>query len=360
MTQTDSLQIDLNTSLEHLLKFLSERESDVIIRRFNINGKGFETLENIGKHFNITRERVRQIENAALHKLRRTIGNTNFVDINNLAYKILSESGGTLLESELVSSILKNIEESNEIDLPIICLSLAADNRFSYQKETHLFHSIWFLEETISLKSIQNTLKETKAALEKVHKLIAFEDLHTLVSKNIPDSLSVEGLKSIILFDKTSKNMNGQVGLSTWRFLCPKNIRDKAFLVLQKNGKPLHFVEIANRIMNSGFDNKKVTIQAVHNELIRSDDFALIGRGLYALKKWGYIGGTVAEVMEKILLKNEGPMKKKELVDKILSQHQVQIGTISLNLQKEPQFVRVGRAVYTVDMSKKRQRRVKK
>jgi hypothetical protein len=39
----------------------------------------------------------------------------------------------------------------------------------------------------------------------------------------------------------------------------------------------------------------------VHNELIRNKDFVLVGRGIYALKEWGYEPGTVSHVIEAIL-----------------------------------------------------------
>jgi hypothetical protein len=141
-------------------------------------------------------------------------------------------------------------------------------------------------------------------------------------------------------------------GLMEWRHINPKSIRDKAYIVLKKTNKPLHFVEIANKITEAGFDKKVVTTQAVHNELIRYDQFVLVGRGLYALKEWGYSKGTVADVIE-TLLRKKSPMSKQEIIEGVLKQRQVKKGTISLNLQKNPQFVRVGRAVYKLDISKK-------
>ena len=132
----------------------------------------------------------------------------------------------------------------------------------------------------------------------------------------------------------------------------PRSIRDKAEIVLERDKKPLHFVEIANRISEIGFDKKVVTVQAVHNELIRYDQFVLVGRGLYALSKWGYEPGTVADVIEK-LLDEKGAMSKKQIVEEVLNQRDVKIGTISLNLQKNSHFIRVGRAVYDLDKSKK-------
>jgi hypothetical protein len=114
----------------------------------------------------------------------------------------------------------------------------------------------------------------------------------------------------------------------------------------------LHFMEIANRIRESRFDHKNVTVQAVHNELIRYPQFVLVGRGLYALREWGYEPGTVADVIESIL-KEKGPLSKKEIIAEVAKQRTVKVGTISLNLQKMPYFVRVGRAVYSFDQDKK-------
>ena len=114
----------------------------------------------------------------------------------------------------------------------------------------------------------------------------------------------------------------------------------------------MHFVEIAEAITKNKFDKKKVTVQAVHNELIRYPQFVLVGRGLYALKEWGYEDGTVTDIIESLLAK-KSPMSKQDIIKGVLKQRQVKKGTISLNLQKNPQFVRVGRAVYELDKSKK-------
>lgn len=51
---------------------LSEREKDVIIKRYGLDGKNLMTLEEIGQQYNLTRERIRQIESKALMKLRKS------------------------------------------------------------------------------------------------------------------------------------------------------------------------------------------------------------------------------------------------------------------------------------------------
>lgn len=54
-----------------LLDDLTDREREVILLRFGIKDGMSRTLEEVGKKFNVTRERIRQIEAKALRKLRQ-------------------------------------------------------------------------------------------------------------------------------------------------------------------------------------------------------------------------------------------------------------------------------------------------
>lgn len=60
----------LRGELESLLDKLEDRERDILMMRYGLRGRSMETLEDVGARFNITRERVRQIQNAAIAKLR--------------------------------------------------------------------------------------------------------------------------------------------------------------------------------------------------------------------------------------------------------------------------------------------------
>jgi len=60
----------LHESIEEVLGSLDERESKVLSLRFGLVGETPKTLEEVGKIFNVTRERIRQIEAKALRKLR--------------------------------------------------------------------------------------------------------------------------------------------------------------------------------------------------------------------------------------------------------------------------------------------------
>jgi RNA polymerase primary sigma factor len=65
-----TLQQDLNAHLQQLLEVLTPRERQIITLRFGLGGEREHTLEEIGKHFALSRERIRQIEQVAMEKLR--------------------------------------------------------------------------------------------------------------------------------------------------------------------------------------------------------------------------------------------------------------------------------------------------
>jgi len=60
----------LKEQLEDVLDTLTEREEKVLRLRFGLDDGRSRTLEEVGKEFNVTRERIRQIEAKALRKLR--------------------------------------------------------------------------------------------------------------------------------------------------------------------------------------------------------------------------------------------------------------------------------------------------
>jgi RNA polymerase primary sigma factor len=64
---------DLIGELSGLLAVLDSREKKIITQRYGLNGGKPKTLEDVGKDFGVTRERIRQLQNEALVKLRRAL-----------------------------------------------------------------------------------------------------------------------------------------------------------------------------------------------------------------------------------------------------------------------------------------------
>ena len=64
---------DLRGNIDHWLTDLSEKQREVICRRFGLRGHEMSTLEEVGREIGLTRERVRQIQVEALRRLRETM-----------------------------------------------------------------------------------------------------------------------------------------------------------------------------------------------------------------------------------------------------------------------------------------------
>lgn len=347
--KTSSQKMNLEQLMQEMLLVLSPKEKEVMIKRFSLDDGPRLTLEKIGQKFAVTRERIRQIEKIALTKLRRTVQNSKLQMINELASASIKKCGGICLESKILAEILNAIGSENVIDGNIIRLSLNINPSLVKSEKNNQIHAFWRLKE-IPMKDVQRMVEVGVQKLQDAGDVVAFEQ----VAEQIKNKLLEEGLNyeaaailSSLEVDKRLRKVKDGFGLNTWRHINPRSIRDKAYIVLKRIGNPLHFIEIANKIIESGFDKKVVTVQAVHNELIRYEQFVLVGRGLYALKEWGYKKGTVSEIIEG-LLKKKSPLSKQDIILGVLKQRQVKKGTISLNLQKNPEFVRVGRAVYAL------------
>ena len=353
-TATTTGSQSLQELLNNLFQVLTPKEATVIERRFALNGNQKQTLEKIGNHFKVTRERILQIENIALSKLRRTVITSKLHEINQIAKEILHANGGVMPEAELISQVLLQINSVNEIDGAILRLCFTIDNEIVAGSKQQTFVPFWRLD-SLSLDDLTTIINAAKKVLTKKKACLEDAELVELVQemKLFKDRMpSKELIVSSLKVDDRFKNIQDGWGLTDWRFVRPRSIRDKVEIILKKEGVPLHFMELANRIREAHFDHKNVTVQAVHNELIRYPQFVLVGRGLYALREWGYESGTVADVIERILIE-KGPLTKKEIVSEVMKHRTVKVGTISLNLQKMPYFKRVGRAVYDFDASAK-------
>ncbi len=64
---------NMQDEISDLLHILDEREKRIIFSRFGLDGGRPKTLEEVGKKFGVTRERIRQLQNIALHKLRKAL-----------------------------------------------------------------------------------------------------------------------------------------------------------------------------------------------------------------------------------------------------------------------------------------------
>jgi hypothetical protein len=312
-----------------------DRDRQIIARRFGFGLKKRQTLEKIGNDFDITRERVRQIEKAAITKMRAS-GSAQVDRANQYIAEIAREVGGIALVTDIAQVL-----GAPEQDLPyIVFLALLSPDIELIEEDDNLRLSAGLLP---IFGRTQTTLLLGEI-IKAVH-AIGKPTTATKLRGKLPSEIDSATLEQLM---RTSKNLaffDGKWGLTTWPEVNPKSIRDKTYLVLNRHGRPLHFSDIAKHVRDMGAAKRDVTVQAVHNELIKDIRFILIGRGIYALAEWGYTPGTVAEIISAVL-REEQPLHKDEIVRRVLMKRQVKTTTIILNLQEKDQFVRTAKATY--------------
>jgi hypothetical protein len=318
-----------------------EREREIISRRFGLFDRR-ETLEQIGELLGITRERVRQLEKAILTKLKIAAEKdlTGIEEVERVLGEHLKDMGKVARISDVAARLTSANSKVDQARVSF--LAQLSPSITVVDDSDNFFHAVG-LAANHSEKAINQQVGKIIDAITKIGQPA---DIDTLAkSAGISDNKNVEALASI---SKNMAHLHGRWGLTKWPMVNPKNIRDKIYVILHDSKKPMHFSEIATAIKKSDFKRKDVTTQAIHNELIKDKRFVLIGRGIYALKEWGYKKGTVADVIAEVLRKEGGPLHRDEVVRRVLKSRQVKETTILLNLQGKPQFKRVAKATYAL------------
>ena len=342
VTGTDTAST-IKTAIQDILKTIDqEREREIITRRFGLFDRK-ETLEQIGELLGITRERVRQLEKAIIIRLKIATeeGNIPAVrTIERLIIRDLSENGRIGRVNDIAERLSPGKATAIRTHVAFIA---ELSPRLTTINETDNYYQGISIAENGDEKKIRSNIDTIVKTIKKHGEPIDIETLHGMLTYESP--AQVRALASL---SKQLASLKDVWGLTKWPTVNPKNIRDKIYVILVGNGKPLHFSEIAKAIKTSDFKRKNVTTQAIHNELIKDKRFVLIGRGIYALQEWGYSRGTVSEIIANVLKDAGEPLHRDEIVRRVLKSRRVKETTILLNLQSKPEFKRVAKATYAL------------
>ncbi len=331
---------------KNVLSELHPRTQEIMKLRYGLGGDSkIKTLESVGKKYGITRERVRQIESAAISIIRKSENLKKEKGVLKELKSLIASLGAILPEKELLESISKDKVTQNTIRF---FLTLGED--FVKHKEDKEFETRWSVDPKVS--------KEVHRLLKDIFKSLSDQELVTegeLISRFLGEAENLSedyrNKEMVKRWLKVSKKLGtsplGDWGKASASGVKIRGIKDYAYLIMRKNGSPLHYKEVAENITK--VFGKKCHVATCHNELIKDSRFVLVGRGMYALKEWGYKPGTVKQVIKDLLEKN-GPMKKEEIVTEVLKEKYLKKNTILVNLQNSKNFKRgPGNYYYLVD-----------
>ncbi len=334
----------------NLLALLKERDRQIVTKRFGLEGNEIETLESIGQKYNLTRERVRQIEKDSVAFLKKK----NVRELQNalqLIFDTVVDHGNIMSEEFLMHTMLLNKPEGREAYSLKFLLSLS--EQLKCYKETNHYYTSWAAI-GFNLSKLDEVIAEFVAILKKLGRVVPQEELYTHFKageyhKTHALELNDRVLKSYLNIARAIQvNPFDEIGLKDWSEVKPRDVGDKAYLVLKHHGKPEHYSAITQMINSHKFDSRTAYQETVHNELIKDDRFVLIGRGIYALTEWGYKKGVVADVIKEILLESGKPLSREEIISEVMKKRHVKRNTILVGLSNKKYFQKVGKDRYAL------------
>lgn len=344
-----------NTKLKDIIKLCNPSEQFVLVEKYWLVSWKPLPMQQIWKKFDMSRERIRQILNKALWKVRRLVTHNEYLSsIIEKAKKTTKENGFLISEENLINKLL----EDKDINLSYneLLLILSSDYDLYYLHRNRRFQKMFFIEPLFEdlINDIHDVsleiLKKENKALDKDY-LIAL-----LKNKFLQKFQRNQSIRDVLSQDKVYENIfnlsrhiysfDNKVWLEDNPEVNPKTIKLKIQYVLDKEGKPLHYEEITNKIKEI-FQIKKVRSTTVHNELVKNPEFINVWMWTYWLKKWGYSWDNTLETIINILKKAWRPMKVNEITKEVLKERLVREITVLMVLQKHPEiFERVWKWTY--------------
>ncbi len=234
-----------------------------------------------------------------------------------------------MAEESLLREVAKNDAEHNHI-----VFLLTVGHNFDYRREDADFKPRWHIDEQLA-SQIESALSSLSESID-ADRLMPEDEFLQLFAKY----LKQEGVQTrspevltrwLHISKRVGKNPLGEWGKQESPHVRIKNTRDFAYLTLKRHGSPMHFTEVAKGIEK--LFGRETHPAPTHNELIKDNRFVLVGRGLYALKEWGYEPGVVRDVIRGIL-EREGPLTRDEIIERVKRERYVKDATIAVNLQR--------------------------
>ena len=267
------------------LSSLGERERQIVEWRYGLHGKGL-TLQEAGERLGITRERVRQIENRAINKLRYPSRQRCVLPLVELLRQVAMQAGGLVTEAYLGESLAEVVDAADINPPGVARLLLATQPEFVEVKKIEA----WALSD-LPIRLIPEINRRLASILAVECAPLCEGDLlgcfkATSWYRARADELRDEFIVACLHASETIVCLDENTyGLERWE----RHSQDDIILALRRLGQPAHYSEIAKAINEGLPPERQFTPRAVHIRLMQNTElFTWVGlRGTYGLKEWG-------------------------------------------------------------------------
>ncbi len=341
-----------------------ERSWTIIQRRFSLENTDKLSLEDLGHIFDLTRERVRQIEAKMLATLKTVLVDKDYSSKN---YRIhpeilltldgfisiaVSQAHQTVLESELINQIEQGFDlEFDEFRQNFnLLFSLLGITRIEFN-DSSLESIIGFLDVTQqreiewAIKSLNELL--TESSPQSKNEL----DILLAINKKLHKTkrLSLSQIRSYI---RLCSSVERRLDDSVWgKFECLNGRSNQIERLLLENDKPMSISEITREINSRlvPLGQRKIQERRVQGQLCSDDRFVPIGKsGYWGLETWEHLDtGSIVEVMEEFFLIRNKPATVDEVYNYVSERRPVSkksiIAYLGINELSKNKFAKIDR-----------------
>lgn len=217
---------------------LTMQEKEILISRFNLDGKGVKTLAYIALEYGVSRERIRQIEDRAIRKLRRNeeiIEFAQYMDNPKLALKMISEmkktdmrvnNGKNYIQEFLrgysktdIRRVLKKLNEDEKRLLNLMCNGGTLNN----DAEIKLYNKLILkIKRILEFERVSKTVKRTRTIYDDFSKY-SKEEINSVVEQlSEKDKVLLKQIYGPDLANSFCKKVNKETSINFYSYLVPK------------------------------------------------------------------------------------------------------------------------------------------
>tara|TARA_R110002072_G_C7938528_1_gene532270 strand:+ start:71 stop:2377 length:2307 start_codon:yes stop_codon:yes gene_type:complete len=338
-----------------------KRDRDILYKRFGLEGSSIYTLEDLGTFYDVTRERIRQIEAKSIKELDKTLLGelktkkwrlcpriyTSYKSVRSSLYdfewlvrkddvdKVFSDHFGETLDDAY-------------LDLFMEVLGYAKLPRSIPGFRGSICES-WSFARKYNKKEIESVF----VALDHIYdspKVVPIFDLIVSAKKYNKNKKSISN-DSIMVALSATTDIEREDDDVLVKFSRLRSASDKAYRVLESKKKPMHFSKIAQEI--NFLEGSKGSIRETNlkNQLVADNRFTPIGRsGEWGLSEWDNLNNiTIIQAIEKVLHESGEPVSFAD-IKKRVSELRPDASEKSLRtyLNDQPIFSRVGKGLFAL------------
>jgi hypothetical protein len=327
------------------------RESEIILSRIGAAGRNFLTLEELAAKFGVSRQRIHQMEQTVIKRLRGGLmsGGLAGVDWANEARRlrdVLVTGPEVVTEVELLQRVEKQVGlEAEDLDYVALLLTILGLRRLPGRG--HLVRPAWITDPVFDEAPMLAVIERASRILNRTWRPVPLGELRQRIKP--PPAMSDRQIRQALAMCLSAEFVS-RTDSYQLPFALLRSHAARACRLLYEHGEPLHSHELTRRANNrlKAAGRSPTNSRSLVTQLTPHPDVAPIGRtGLWALREWSHVSArSVADQIEDALRTFDRPASPDEIFKFIRARRPVSRSSVDIYLRSDQRFVRTGRGQY--------------